>query len=114
MKTILIRFLSDSMCFFFVADAVMQAAVNGDMETFHCAHFTKNGHNYSMFQIKFPAKANFFVCRRWDTLNSSNERRKNETREIIGTIFKVNQNQITSKFRNLNHSIARFDLFFVI
>lgn len=33
---------------------------------------------------------------------------KSEKGKIIGTIFKVNQNQITSKFRNLNHSMASF------
>lgn len=61
----------------------------GDIETFFCAHFTKNGHNYSSI-----LKSN---------LQHKNPQPRWMRGTIIGTISKVNQNQITSKFSNLNH-----------
>lgn len=87
----------------------MQATALPRPETFLCAHFTKNGHNYSMLQIKISGRSK----QKKEIFHLSELKRSNanETanKKIIGTIFKLNQNQITSKFRNLNHSrVARF------
>jgi hypothetical protein len=55
-QTILILLLSDSfLCRVMQVSGTEQVGA-GDIETFRCAHFTKNGHNYSMLQIKFSGR----------------------------------------------------------
>lgn len=99
-KKVLILLLSD----FFVLCKRPRQLTDRGRQTFLCAHFTKNGHNYSMFQIKISQRraTNFSRFLNWN--ERSEKKWKLKDRKIIGTIFKVNQNQITSKFHDLNHS----------
>lgn len=77
--------------------------------------FYVSNQNHDENEIKSQQQKNKIMKKKsfwnWKTCNRKCKKWKGE--KIIGTIFKVNQNQITSKFLNLNHSMVRFFQFFI-
>lgn len=98
-KKILILLLSES-CLCYASDR------SGDEENIPLRTLHQKWSQLFYVQIKIIGKKRFFTFRIASTAAGNDGKSK-----IIGTLFKVHQNQITSKFPNLNQNSTARDSF---